>query len=108
MAKKLFEEADEDSSGFIDQEELTALVGKLYAKLNIRVNASMQEEFDHAVQVTGHLPTLTLKPLGLQSAMSENSEGVFFPEFVKMLNQRPWRDVLPEDVKAGIPKVSSP
>eukprot|EP00656_Telonema_subtile_P029791 TRINITY_DN3286_c0_g2_i2.p1 TRINITY_DN3286_c0_g2~~TRINITY_DN3286_c0_g2_i2.p1 ORF type:complete len:491 (-),score=149.16 TRINITY_DN3286_c0_g2_i2:80-1552(-) len=88
MARHIFEEADEDDSGFIDQAELSLLVGKLYAKLNIRVSASKAAEFDQAVQ----------------SAMNLNPDGVFLPEFVKMLTRPPWRDVLPEELKNGIPK----
>eukprot|EP00658_Telonema_sp_P-2_P080097 TRINITY_DN7900_c0_g1_i3.p1 TRINITY_DN7900_c0_g1~~TRINITY_DN7900_c0_g1_i3.p1 ORF type:complete len:959 (-),score=220.79 TRINITY_DN7900_c0_g1_i3:517-3393(-) len=89
VSKELFEQADEDGSGFIDHFELGTLVAKLCAKLGVRVTPSMQQEFDSAVQI---------------QMDQARGDGIFFVDFVKMLGRKPWRDVLPEDVISGIPK----
>ena len=88
MARELFEDADEDDSGLIDGEELNMLVSKLAGRLNVKVTPEMKIEFDDAVITAGQ----------------EYPDGLNFCQFIKMLNKAPWRDMLPEDIKAAIPK----
>jgi len=89
-AQALFEAADLNNTGEIDEEELAVLMQKMWQKLGRpmgNVRARLVEE------VREHMKAFD----------KDRSGGLSFHEFLRMLTRKPWRDLLPPQVQKHLP-----
>jgi len=89
-AKQLFDEADVDESGFIDEHELGELIKMLWAKLSKPFGKADQDRLRYEVHAA------------MQNFDVDDSGTLSFPEFVMLLSKRPWRLMLPKEMQDDI------
>jgi len=93
-AKGLFKELDADGNGLIDKDELGDLVNTLCDRIGqARPNpASVQQQVNNCLAVYD----------------TDGDGSIDIDEFVKMLNNRPWKALLPADVSAALDRSAGP
>ena len=91
MARAIFEEKDEDMSGEIDKSELANAIQDLWSRLGIPLSANdLQKDVEES----------------LNKFDNDNSGTLDFAEFMGMLCQKPWIELLPSGVRAEVPRLA--
>ena len=97
MARTLFEEADADHSGEIDEHELWMVLEKLYAKMGRPVSVADRQGMQQQVRRC------------MQLFDKDQSGTIDFEEFLKMIIRDPWREMLPpEGIKQATTSAPKP
>jgi len=92
-AKRMFDHADLDGDGHLDEEELGVLLTHMYADLGKPLSAEMRMRVVMEVQSS-------------MKNFDSNCDGwIDFDEFIRMINAKPWRDLLKPDVREELRKV---
>jgi len=89
-AQALFEAADKDGSGEIEEEELAQLMQKMWQKLGRPMTGVRHRLVE---EVREHMRAFD----------KDGSGGLSFHEFLRMLTRRPWKDLLPIEVQEHLP-----
>jgi len=90
FAREIFEKADVDDSGFIDEHELGELLKMIWAKLGKPFGKADKERLRYEVHAA------------MVNFDVDDSGTISFPEFIMLLSKRPWRLMLPKELQDDI------
>ena len=93
FAKAVFQEADIDQSGAIEQDEVATLLVGLFEQLGKPLPPEYKLKMHEFVQES------------MARFDADGSGGLCFPEFLRMITMKPWRDLLPHAVVDVLPKL---
>ena len=90
FAREIFDKADADDSGFIDEQELGELLKMVWAKLGRPFGKADKERLRYEV----HAAMINFDV--------DQSGTISFPEFIMLLSKKPWRLMLPQELQDDI------
>lgn len=87
MAQEIFEAADVNQSGLIDQDEVSELIQAFFRKVRKKIPRDMLEDIDSIALTT------------MERFDKDGTGTLDFNEFVGMLCMRPWKGLLPRELR---------
>ena len=109
MAKQIFMDADKDSSGELDDEELMQVMVELTKKLGQAITADLKMQLNEEVVDLILLCIDSLLVVQVRAAISrfdaDNSGTINFMEFLRMITMKPWKNLFPSEVQNRLPKL---
>ena len=91
MARQLFEDADADGSGELDEAELSELMKDLWGKLGRPLKGENRMGLQSEIQKV------------MRQFDTDNNGTLSFVEFLRMITRKPWKDLFPVEVQDKLP-----